>query len=375
MANYAEKVRLDIERWVASGLVDRATGDRLAIEIVKTAPRAFTFGSVLAAMAAILLGASVLVFIAANWEAIPRIVRVLALFALIFGSYVGGALLKERGSGFGEALYLLGAVAFGGSIALIGQMYHLSGDETEAILVWCIGTAVAAAGLRSPMLTNAAVLLAITWLLMRTGDWGRSAGFPYFYLVLAAALWAISYWTRSMAARHILLLSISLYAVLFGFSFVFSDDFATFGVVGAALAILATIVFFAAHNFPEDVERYAQLGGPAPAHSLIAFVVGIAMVQVKVYDQFGLMLLATLVAFAGIVTALLLRGRQSALMRWIAYAAFTVELAFLYFVTLGALIDTAALFLFSGLALAGVAFFIMRLERRFGTRPVEGAAS
>ena len=356
-------------------LVDRATGDRLAIEIVKTAPRAFTFGSVLAAMAAILLGASVLVFIAANWEAIPRIVRVLALFALIFGSYVGGALLKERGSGFGEALYLLGAVAFGGSIALIGQMYHLSGDETEAILVWCIGTAVAAAGLRSPMLTNAAVLLAITWLLMRTGDWGRSAGFPYFYLVLAAALWAISYWTRSMAARHILLLSISLYAVLFGFSFVFSDDFATFGVVGAALAILATIVFFAAHNFPEDVERYAQLGGPAPAHSLIAFVVGIAMVQVKVYDQFGLMLLATLVAFAGIVTALLLRGRQSALMRWIAYAAFTVELAFLYFVTLGALIDTAALFLFSGLALAGVAFFIMRLERRFGTRPVEGAAS
>jgi uncharacterized membrane protein len=375
MANYAEKVRLDIERWVASGLVDRATGDRLAIEIVKTAPRAFTFGSVLAAMAAILLGASVLVFIAANWEAIPRIVRVLALFALIFGSYVGGALLKERGSGFGEALYLLGAVAFGGSIALIGQMYHLSGDETEAILVWCIGTAVAAAGLRSPMLTNAAVLLAITWLLMRTGDWGRSAGFPYFYLVLAAALWAISYWTRSMAARHILLLSISLYAVLFGFSFVFSDDFATFGVVGAALAILATIVFFAADNFPEDVERYAQLGGPAPAHSLIAFVVGIAMVQVKVYDQFGLMLLATLVAFAGIVTALLLRGRQSALMRWIAYAAFTVELAFLYFVTLGALIDTAALFLFSGLALAGVAFFIMRLERRFGTRPVEGAAS
>jgi len=86
-------------------------------------------------------------------------------------------------------------------------------------------------------------------------------------------------------------------------------------------------------------------------------------------------MLATLVAFAGIVTALLLRGRQSALMRWIAYAAFTVELAFLYFVTLGALIDTAALFLFSGLALAGVAFFIMRLERRFGTRPVEGAAS
>ena len=98
------------------------------------------------------------------------------------------------------------------------------------------------------------------------------------------------------------------------------------------------------------------------------------MVQVEIYDGFGAMLLATLIAFAGIVAALLLRGRQSTLMRWLAYAGFTIELIFLYGVTLGTMIDTAGLFLFSGLALAVVAFLIMRIERRFGAAANQEAA-
>ncbi len=369
MAGYAGRVRADIERWVFTGLIDRPTGDRLVADVEKHSGKSLSFGNVLAVMAAILLGASVLIFVAANWEVIPRLARVVTMFALIFVCYVGGALLKQRGSGFGEALYLLGAAAFGGSIALIGQMYHLTGDESQAVLVWCFGTMLAAVGLRSPILTNAAVVLAATWLWMRGFEWGTADNFPHAFLLIGAAIWAISYWTQSAAARHLLLLSVILYAMLLGVNFGLAET-------GIGLALLSTAVFLAAHFAHDTVERFAKLGGPYPAHSLIAFLVGISMVQVEVFDQFWPMLLTTLIAFSAIVAALLMRGRQSALMRWIAYIAFSVELCFLYFVTLGTMISTAGLFLFSGVALAIVAYVIMRIERRLGAKPAaEGGAA
>ena len=63
-------------------------------------------------MAALLFAAAVLILVAANWEAIPRLGRVGALFALIAGSYLGGAFLHLRGhAAFGDAAWLVAAAA------------------------------------------------------------------------------------------------------------------------------------------------------------------------------------------------------------------------------------------------------------------------
>ena len=82
-------------------------------------------------------------------------------------------MLKTRDHGaIGEALYIIAAAAFGASIALIGQMYHMSGDESDAVVTWCVGTGIAALALRSNPLTVAAVALASTWLALRgMGYW------------------------------------------------------------------------------------------------------------------------------------------------------------------------------------------------------------
>jgi uncharacterized membrane protein len=369
MFDHQARLLGEIRRWRDAGLIDATAADRLSRDVEARRSEGMSFGSVLAIMAAILVAAAILIFIAANWEAFPRLARVLALFALIAASYIGGALLKLRDHpGFGEGLFLIGTAAFGASIALIGQMYHLSGDEVAAVLTWCLGTIVAAALLRSPILTCAAALIAVTWLLMREFDYGAPAAHYYIFLVLGLVVWAVSYWTQSRAARHLLVLSTILWAFLLG---VDGRPVET----GAILAIVSAGVFALAHWAPDAIERFARLGGPYPAHPLIGFMVGLAMIQVEVYDEFGPMLIATLIAFAGIVAALVLRGRQSRLMRWIAYAAFTIELCFAYIVTIGTMMDTAGLFLFSGLALALVAFFIIRIEKRMAVRPaVQGGA-
>ena len=99
MLDYQARLRKDIARWLDRGLIDSRIAEALLRDSAGQPKEGTSFGSVLAVMASILIGAALLVFIAANWEGIPRVTRVLALFALIAASYVGGAWLKLRFQG------------------------------------------------------------------------------------------------------------------------------------------------------------------------------------------------------------------------------------------------------------------------------------
>jgi uncharacterized membrane protein len=278
MASYASRVRRDILRWTELGLVDKATGDALTRDVEAQEKRSLSFGSILAIMAAVLFGAAILLVIAANWDAFPRLLRVGALFAIIATAYVGGALLKLRGHGsMAEGLWLVGAAAFGASIALIGQMYHLSGDEADAVLTWCAGTALAAAALRSGPLTVAAVGLAASWLFMEGVALWSDSRVPHSFVLLAAGLWLLSYWTTSRASRNLLLLSLILYAVIWAMH----DSMLA---IPAALALVSAALFAVAAKFPEAVERIARLDGNTPVHALIGFLAGMTVLQFELID-------------------------------------------------------------------------------------------
>src|SRR5690606_24530343 len=114
----------------------------------------------------------------------------------------------------GEGAWVVAAAGFGASIALIAQIYHMSGDEADAIFVWGAGTALAAALLRSGALNAGATLLAAVWMMMKASHGWTLGGPPLSYLVMAAALYALSFWTRSLLARHLVLLSLYLFTVL-----------------------------------------------------------------------------------------------------------------------------------------------------------------
>lgn len=358
MASYATKVRQDITRWQAAGLIDAVTAEALGRDVDANERKSVSFGTILAMMAAMLFAAAILIFVAANWEGIPRLGRVVALFILILVSYVGGALLKTRGhSAYAEAAWLIGAAAFGGSIALIGQMYHMSGDEAGAVVVWCIGTIFAAAALRSGPLTVAAVGLADAWLFMEGFEFFRPTDFPYGFVLFAAVLWLISYWTESRVARHLILLSLIAYVALLA---TVHDLLGTSVLLAGGSAALLVIAVF----LPGPLEALVRVDGRMPLHALIGFLTGIAMFQVDKIDEVGPMVGAAVAALAVIAFALLFAGRESRGLRWIAYLGFAFELCFLYAVTLGSMVGTAGFFLAAGLILAGLAFVIIRIEKR-----------
>lgn len=371
MAAYSVKVKQDIARWRDSGFIDAATAAVLAKDVEQHERRSLSFGSILAMLAAILFAAAILIFVAANWEGIPRLVRVVMLFSSIAAGYIGGALLKQRGhDAFAEALWLIGAAAFGGSIALVSQMYHMSGDETAAILTWCIGTILAAAALRSGVLTAAAAALAVAWLFFKGVDFWRVTDFPHAFILLAFVVWAVSYWTDGRVARHLLLLS------LIGYVALLAEHYQVLPVA-LALTAVSAILFAVAIWQSEEVERAVRLDARLPIHALIGFLVGITMIEIEVMnDNPGQLLLAAAFAFAGIAAALVLGGRESRGLRWIAYLGFAFQLCFVYGVTLGTMLGTAGFFLAAALILGILAFVIIRIEKRLRSEPqAEGAAA
>ncbi|RVD69103.1 DUF2157 domain-containing protein [Mesorhizobium sp. M4A.F.Ca.ET.029.04.2.1] len=370
MASYASRVRSDIARWRQAGLIDTPTAEALTRDVEANERRSLSFGSILAMMAALLFGAAILIFVAANWEAIPRLVRVAALFAVIVAGYVGGAVLKTRDHGaIGEALWIVAAAAFGGSIALIGQMYHLTGDEASALLTWGAGTALAAVALRSNPLSVASLGIADAWLLLKWGGFFRRSEFPHLFAAIALVLFAISFWTRSRAARHLIILSVLFYLVLL------SMDHNTLQV-SVPLTFVSALLFAAAVFAAAPVDRIVQLGGRLPLHALIGFLTGMAMIQFELADEAsynGAFAIASAVALAAIVAAIMLGGRESRGLRWVAYAGFAFELAIIYVVMLQSMLGTAGFFLAAAVLLGIMALVIIRVEKRMNAPTTERA--
>jgi uncharacterized membrane protein len=245
----------------------------------------------------------------------------------------------------------------------------LSGDEADAVLTWCAGTALAAAALRSGPLTVAAVGLASSWLFLEGVAVWSETHVPHAFVLVAIGLWLLSYWTESRASRNLLLLSLIFYAAL---SAVHHDML----VIPAVLALVSAGLFAAAVHAPDAVERIARIDGNTPVHALLGFLTGMTILQFDLVDESAALVAAALVGFAGIAAAVVLGGRESRGLRWIAYLGFTCQLAFVYVVTVGTMLGTAGVFLASGLALGLVALVIIRVERRMNDAagPQEGAA-
>ncbi|MER2633912.1 MAG: DUF2157 domain-containing protein, partial [Rhizobiaceae bacterium] len=118
---------------------------------------------------------------------------------------------------------------------------------------------------------------------------------------------------------------------------------------------------------PAGVERAARLDGLLPVHALMAFLVAMVALQIDIEDKGAAgFALAAAVTFAGIAAAVLLFGRESRGLRWIAYTGFGAQLCLVYAVMVGSMLGTAGFFLAAGVALGLMAFLIIRIEKRLG---------
>lgn len=361
-----------IDQWQSQGLLDQETADRLRLD-VKIRKNGFGIGGVLAVLGALLLGAALILFVAANWEVIPRVWRVALILFVMWSGYLGGAWLQRRGESgqstlaaiFAPALYLLSAITYGAGIALIGQMYHMSGDMTTAALAWGVGVLIAAVLLRAPILTAAALGIGGFYLSTVLNELGGQVNLVASYrwvmpLYILACVGAIIY-TKADKAMHLLAaLTLAYFLTLY------------FDIENQAILILmialGAMLVICQGRWPA-FERYSYgFGSQLAGYGLASLLIALFIFQVEHKDLFnsyeaGADAVYSLAAIAICVFALIIAGEKSGQLRWFAYVGFSLHVLYLATVTVGTMIGTSGVFLIGGLLVMGLAYLVTRMEK------------
>lgn len=357
-----------VDRWCREGLIDDATASRLRADLEKRAPY-FSLGAVLATLGGLLLGAAVIMLVAANWQEIPRLMRIGLIVMLIWASYLGGAWRQSLGERIiPTALYILGAASFGAGIALVGQMYHLSGDGHFAALIWAGGVLASAFLLRAPIL--AAVGSGIALFYLATHIFDQSYGdLDYIWAgpLLAFVSAAAALFTNSLPAAHFVALFVISWALM-----IYSENES--GWVLTIMIIVGIVLMLAdafAHRKLQDMTRFAH---PLASYGLLLTIAALGVFQMdqfvsSIFDSsISADILFAILILALSVAALALCGRDNGGLRTIAYAAFSVEVLYLAFETVGTMIGTSGFFLTAGIIVLLLAAFVRRMEKRFSRR-------
>ncbi len=133
----------DIQKLQESGFITDEQQQKI-IEHFKLKEDSNRFLVIISFVGAVLVAAGIVLLIAANWDAIPRGVKLVTGLVLMLGAHAGGWWLREVRPDYrktGEALHLLGSLLFLGNIALVGQIYHLVSRPPNALLLWWAGIA------------------------------------------------------------------------------------------------------------------------------------------------------------------------------------------------------------------------------------------
>jgi uncharacterized membrane protein len=370
MAQRDRLVQRKIEGWERRGLIDSETAGRLRDDI-ETQGGGFAVSGVLIVMSALLFSAALLIFIAANWEAMPRLARVGLIAIIILAAKGLGAWALLLGRRYlADALWLIGSAAFASGMALVSQMYHLSGSESGLYLVWWLSAIVSAIAVRSRALTMASILLAVVWIVASIGNLGAiETNLPlsaHLFPLMLAAGWAVSLYTRVDMARDFALLAFGVYVTVL---------FIAWGVaVPIVTMALAAIGFVAVCQIEWRGERGAAPHLGIEFSMLHYFILAGVLLHVEWHEGPGMVVIASLM-LAGLTAALLLGGKEINGVRRLVYAAFAGELIFIYVQTVGTMLGTFGFLTLAAIALAIFARLVTRFERRIAPETKEGATT
>ena len=210
-----------LARWQEAGLLDEASATAIrAYEAARTKPAGHQWHVLVALiLGAILLGAGVLLFVAAHWSEVSPGVRLSMVLAMLVFFHGLGLLARERFAGFATAMHAVGTVSAGAAIALVGQIFNMQEHWPAAVMLWAL---CAAAG----------------WLLLRDQ-------FQQTLTLLLVPAWIVSEWSQRTDGYN----SASIYLCRIGLvigavyltAFLHSKKRAVFGILFAVGAVLLPV--------------------------------------------------------------------------------------------------------------------------------------
>ncbi len=276
---FRQELRNESQQWRQDGLITPEQGQQLADRyqfdrLDEQTSNRFTL--LLIVVGSVLVGLGIITYVAANWQDIPKVFRTLLLFSLFSITNLSGFYLHQKSDKLqqtlGQGLLLIGGITLGATMALMAQMYHISGPLHPLLITWSFGVVLMAYCLRNSGLGILSALI-LLWAggsgSVELRGWGSeyiASGIGYQIAILNLSVIAgllylpLAQWTRSRS-----LFVISIIVSLFNFLPVwsevryYSDNILVTNLLGA-LTLTAPIAFL--WSYPKQVDRIRETFQP-----------------------------------------------------------------------------------------------------------------
>jgi uncharacterized membrane protein len=254
-----------LARWMSAGVVDAATAERIrAFESAEEKPVGQRWQVLIAlVLGGILLGSGVLLFVAAHWDQVSPIARLLLVVGMLAVLHLGAIAAAERFAGMATVLHGVGTVAAGAAIGMVGQIFNMQEHWPAAVLLWALCAAAGWWWLRDQFQQICLMLLAPAWLIC---EWTYRASIyrgEEVYLARTIAVLAAVYLTAFVHSRKL---------VVFG---------VLFGVAGIALVVCTEMLTEGWDHYSWQTQPALPLGLRISAIVLMALILAAGWVWEK----------------------------------------------------------------------------------------------
>jgi uncharacterized membrane protein len=202
-------------RWETAGVVDVATAQRIrAFELEEASPARQRWQVVVALiLGGILLGAGVLLFVAAHWQDLSPAGRFVLVLALLAALHLGAVWSGRRFPGMATVLHAVGTVGAGAAIAVVGQIFNMQEHWPAAVLMWALCAAAGWWLLGDQFQQVWFLLLVPAWIICEWSYWANGFGGFAVYLARMIAVVAAVYLTAFVNSKRKV-----VFGILFGVS-------------------------------------------------------------------------------------------------------------------------------------------------------------
>lgn len=174
----------DLEELTSAGIITPEQAEKIQAYYDSKEGKGSKFTIVLSILGAILVGSGIVLLVAHNWDGMTRPVKtIFAFFPLALGQAlcVYTLLKRKEDVSWRESSALILFFATASCMALVSQIYHITGTLESFILTWLLLTAPLVYIMRSSV-SSLLVIACATWYAMLYGYAGIGSNPPFFYL-------------------------------------------------------------------------------------------------------------------------------------------------------------------------------------------------